>query len=71
LVYDVRFSDNDGRPLDSFSFSRKKSILDSKYVLAGRGRELLDLVLDIGSNASFVGRPPSNDGRDETEVCLI
>ena len=69
-LYEGRFSDRDGLPLDSLSFSRKKSILDSRYVLDGRGRALLDFVLGTGSNASRLGLPASSDGRDD-EACLI
>jgi hypothetical protein len=67
LEYEARFSEREGLPLDSFS--RKKSMFDSKYVLAGRGRELLDFVLAIGSKTSLLGRPPSSEGRDDEE-CL-
>ena len=42
-------------------------MLDSRYVFAGRDWELLEFALTNGSRTSFVGAPPSNDGREEDE----
>lgn len=66
--YDACFLDKDGLPLDSFSW--RKSMLDSKYVLAGRGRELLDFVLVTGSRISLLGLLPSSEGRKD-DRCLV
>ena len=40
-------------------------MLDSRYVLVGRGRELLDFVLVMGSITSLLGLPPSSEGRED------
>ena len=48
-----------------FSCSRRKSKLDSRWVLTGRGRPDIDLDFVMGSKISMLGRPPSREGLDE------
>lgn len=48
-----------------FSCSRRKSKLDSRWVLTGRGRLDIDLDFVMGSKFSMLGRPPSSEGLDE------
>lgn len=48
-----------------FSCSRRKSKLDSRWVLTGRGRPDIDLDFVMGSKFSILGRPPSSEGLDE------
>lgn len=48
-----------------FSCSRRKSKLDSRWVLTGRGRPDIDLDFVMGSKFSMLGRPPSSEGLDE------
>jgi hypothetical protein len=65
---DLRLSDDprvsiDRLPLDSLS--RRKSILESRYVFVGRDWALLDFARTTGSRVSLAGALPSNDGREE------